>query len=108
MFNEGNFVLSDGMTIFIDNDGADLQISVDINGYKKKPNRYGYDLFTFALASSSASYAKGKGKLYPAGHPYTRYSNQDYCSKTSTDTRNGISCAYEASKNPNYFKELMW
>lgn len=110
-FNEGVFVLQDGMTIFIDQDGTDLALSIDINGYRKKPNRYGYDVFTFPVATRLDLYnevsIKGRGKLLPGGHPFTRY-NQDLCSKTSTSQINGIACAYEAQKNQRYFKELMY
>lgn len=110
-FNEGVFVLNDGMTIFIDQDSTDLALSVDINGYWKKPNRYGYDVFTFPIATKTSNYnsqsIKGRGKVLPGGHPYTRY-NDSLCSKTSSNAINGIACAYQATQNQNYFKELMY
>ncbi|MBR6162705.1 prepilin-type N-terminal cleavage/methylation domain-containing protein [bacterium] len=110
-FDNGNIVLNDGMTFFIDNDNG-LFITVDINGYKKKPNRFGYDLFCFSLAHKIGKYdeitQKGNGKAYPMGHPYTGYTNPVSCSKSGDSEKNGLTCAYEASKNPNYFKELMY
>lgn len=56
-FNDGQFILSDGSMIFIE--GNYTYISVDVKGYKKKPNRLGKDLFTFLLLNN--------GKLLPMG-----------------------------------------
>ncbi len=99
IFSEGNFVVKKGMLFMIDNDSSDLQVSVDINGYKKAPNRWGYDLFTFYLTD--------EGKFVPAGAPNTaRTSKNTYCSKESTNGSNGIACAYWALTDKDYFKNL--
>ena len=92
-------------------------ITVDINGYHHKPNRFGYDLFSFRPTLN--------GKMLPIGDPALINDgingtallwgdrNVD-CSKTSTSNNNGIGCAYWASIDVNpddndksYWKEFL-
>jgi prepilin-type N-terminal cleavage/methylation domain-containing protein len=102
--DDGQIVLADGSIILIENSAvsADLQrvwISVDINGYKKPPNAWGHDLFTFQVTSS--------GKLLPMGAKGTMYTDLSiYCSKDSTSNINGIACTAKAFEDPDYFKNL--
>ena len=42
----------------------------------------------------------------PMGHPETKYPSGTYCSTTSNDSRNGYGCAFLATGNPDYFKNL--
>jgi type II secretory pathway pseudopilin PulG len=85
-FDDGQFVLNDGSLILIENPGSRIYISVDVNGYEKKPNRLGKDLFMFQLMSN--------GDLLPMGTKGTDYysATDDYCSNTSTSNMNGVSC----------------
>ena len=101
LFDEGQFMLSDGMFVLIDNDGfRPIIISIDVNGYNKKPNKWGHDLFTFQILNDS-------GKIVPMGAAGTYYANENlYCSKTSTHNLNGAACAYKAFTDANYFKNL--
>ena len=94
-------LLSDGMFVLIDNDGVrPIIISIDVNGYNKKPNKWGHDLFTFQILNDS-------GKIVPMGAAGTYYANENlYCSKTSTHNLNGAACAYKAFTDANYFKNL--
>jgi prepilin-type N-terminal cleavage/methylation domain-containing protein len=97
--DDGQIILLNGMYVFIENDNEPIFITVDVNGYVKRPNLWGHDLFTFQLMSD--------GKVLPMGAPGTMYTNMNaYCSKTSSDTMNGIACAYKAAMDPNYFKSL--
>lgn len=98
--DDGQFILKDGSIIFIENDGSpSVFISVDVNGYIKKPNKWGHDLFTFQLMKN--------GELLPMGHPKTKYATKDeYCSSTSENQYNGIGCTYYALNEKNYFKNL--
>lgn len=74
-------------------------IIVDVNGYLKNPNRWGYDLFTFQLMND--------GRLLPMGAPGTEYTDKNrYCSTTSTEQFNGIACTYYALTDKSYFKNL--
>ena len=101
--DDGQFVLPDGMNIYIQNENgnedrnANIYISVDVNGAKKRPNKWGHDLFTFQLMSD--------GKLMPMGIEGTDFYEKE-CSRTTASNKNGIGCTYEAINNPSYFKSL--
>lgn len=108
-FDDGQYVLPDGSLMLLEYSqstaSGDLPvsifyISVDVNGFNKRPNRLGVDLFTFQIDS--------KGKLLPMGIEGTKYytQNDSYCSKTSAGNINGISCTYKALTDKDYFKNL--
>ena len=62
------------------------------------PNRWGYDLFFWQLVN---------GEFIPAGATGTSYTDSSvYCSKTSTNNKNGIGCTFLAKSDPQYFKDL--
>ena len=77
-----------------------LVITVDINGYYKKPNQLGVDMFSFRPTKD--------GRVIPLGNPDTEMDSANgsgeftECSMTSADAQNGMGCAYWASidKNP--------
>ncbi len=100
-FDDGMFILSDGKIIFLDKShGDNLLVGVDTNG-KKAPNLLGHDLFLFKL-----NYQTGALVGYDLGMDSIEDENT-YCSKTSNDGLNGLSCSVEALKNPGeYFKNL--
>ncbi len=102
-FDEGQYIMSDSMFIMIENNsagGASILISVDVNGFYKKPNIWGYDVFTFEID-------KTNGKLLPMGAPGTRWTDVDtYCSTTSENRVNGAGCTYKAVSEKDYFKNL--
>ena len=96
--DDGQIVLQDGTNLLFENQhGLDyIWISVDLNGYKNPPNRWGYDLFTFQFKD---------GELVTMGDPKTTYNNLDiYCNLNSTDRLNGIACAQKAKTDTEYFK----
>lgn len=101
--DDGQFVLPDGMNVYIQNEGANkertanIYISIDVNGAKKYPNKWGHDLFTFQLMPD--------GKLMPMGMEGTDFYEKE-CSKTVSSNKNGIGCTYEAINNTSYFKSL--
>ncbi len=100
-FDDGQFLMNNGMLILLENQNRGrLYISVDINGYHQRPNRYGHDLFTFMITKD--------GRLVAGGDPKGDYSNSKsrWCSSSSSDSVNGIACAYYALINKNYFKNL--
>lgn len=94
-FDDGKTFLCDGMTIFIENmaNGNLFLISVDINGFQKKPNRFGHDVFSFEITN--------EGKILPFGG----YSDK-YCKTTETGSRNGLGCTYKALTDKDYFNNL--
>lgn len=105
LMDDGQFITSDGTLFLIENSATStssvlpIYITVDVNGIKKRPNRWGYDLFTFELTNS--------GKLLPMGAEGTHYTDMSkYCSATNTGNTNGIACTYKALTDKNYWKNL--
>lgn len=96
-FDDAQFLLRNGMTIFVE-DAEFLAISVDVNGMYKGPNLWGHDLFTFKVTDN--------GKLIPFGAEGTGYSSGEFCSASSSSKYNGIACAYKALTEKDYFKNL--
>lgn len=99
-FDDGQFVLTDGALILIENNAGNVYVSIDVNGYNKRPNRLGQDLFMFQLDAN--------GKLIPMGAEGTTYynANDAYCSKTSNNSMNGAGCTYKALSDPTFWKSL--
>ena len=99
LIDDGQFVLTDGSLILLENVEGPVYISVDVNGYNKNPNRWGHDLFTFQLTND--------GKILPVGAEGTNYINMDtYCSQSSSHIYNGVACTYKALSDKDYFKNL--
>ena len=59
-------------------------VSVDVNGYGKKPNRLGKDLFMFELSDD--------GDFVPMGDANTTYPEIEYCLSASEKDMNGAGC----------------
>lgn len=100
-FDDGQFVLVDGSLVLLENkSGGQLFISVDVNGYNKRPNRLGQDLFMFEINE--------KGALLPMGAKGTHYysDNDEYCSLGSSNNMNGAGCTYKALNEKDYFNKL--
>lgn len=115
MLDDGAFVLNNGMLIMIENTAyggnvnpEGLLISVDINGKNKNPNMWGYDLFTFELTKDGLlpAGAEGTGQQAVSKNTWGKGKPEDYCDPESDKAYNGITCAYFALKNQDYFKEL--
>lgn len=104
VLDDGQFFLNNGMLIMFNANSANPFISIDINGKLQKPNAWGHDVFTFELQNSEK---EGGYILVPMGTKGTTYPNpEQFCSKTSNSTSNGLTCSYYAMQNNNYFKEL--
>ena len=99
MLDDGQFVLKNGMLVMIENySTGKIFISIDINSITKKPNIWGQDLFTFQLMTD--------GKLLPMAADDPAYEAEDYCSKPSTNTLNGIACTERALTDIHYWDEI--
>lgn len=78
---------------------AAMMLPALVNNQKKKPNRWGHDVFTFQIIQD--------GKLLPIGHPQSDYPEEEgWCSLTSINAYNGVVCTYKALTDKNYFKNL--
>lgn len=89
-------------------------ISVDVNGYYKRPNQLGVDIFSFRPTKD--------GKIIPIGNPQTindqingsavlGNNHSCTCTKKETDSiTNGVCCAYWASIdiNPDDNSKAYW
>ncbi|MBQ8459992.1 type II secretion system protein [bacterium] len=98
--DDGVILLQDGTVLMFDNySGADILISADINGYNDGPNKFGYDVFMFQMVDEV---------LKAMGEKGTNYTNiNSYCNVQSQSGYNGISCAYRAKNESDYFKRIV-
>lgn len=103
-FDDGGFISLDGITFFMEQ-GAQSSytgylVSIDVNGYRKQPNRMGYDFFMFQITK--------EGKVLPMGATGTYWEDEKeaLCSGNSSSNLNGFTCAYYAATDKNYFKNL--
>lgn len=90
-------ILADGASIDFKINSTNINISIDINGPLKRPNRSGYDIFVFFVDKKDA--VRPYGFPNPPGAQNVFY----ICNKTSTETWNGLACGYWAllDKNPD-------
>ncbi len=103
-FDDGQFVLLDGQLVMIENPysntNAPLWIHVDINGKTQKPNRLGYDVFTFVVNAEE--------ELVPMGSPGTVCADLDkFCNIESSADLNGCGCAYQVMQQSDYFNKIV-
>lgn len=90
LFDDGQMIINDGMAIFIQNSQNSeygILITIDVNSIKKRPNKWGHDLFTFRIEE--------KGRLIPSEEPNSTYiygKQKLYCSSKSTRRQNGLAC----------------
>ena len=104
-FDDGQFILQDGMLIMLDNpynnaSNVNLWVSVDINGKRNGPNRLGVDVFTFVMGDNEALLPMGAN-----GTPITNLEN--YCNPKYVNTQSGIACAQKAMSDSDYFKKIL-
>lgn len=106
-FDDGGFIAPDGTIFFIEQgsqvrDTGGFIVSIDVNGYKKRPNKMGYDLFMFQITKD--------GRVLPMGADGTTWGKESdrisKCDKNSKNSDNGYTCAYYALTDTNYFKNL--
>lgn len=71
---------------------------IDVNGWQKRPNKLGHDMFMFQITQN--------GKLLPMGADGTSYPAEEFCSLTSTSDTNGYGCTVNAFTDKDYFKNL--
>ena len=105
LLDDGQIALQNGTLLMFENNTNGVNhdrvyVSVDLNGYNNKPNRWGYDLFTFQFVD---------GELETMGAIGTDYEDTEmYCNKDGSGSVNGIACAQKAKENPQeYFKYVV-
>lgn len=98
-------ILPDGSSIGVWINASVIHFFIDTNGPYRKPNRYGFDIFSFVVDDSSDKIKPRKptrkyteeeleNEQYPelAGYP---------CDKTSAQGANGVGCSWYAINNIN-------
>lgn len=112
MWDDGGVVLNNGMLVAIENPASypyGLLIMVDTNGKNKNPNKLGYDLFAFELTKGGVLLplgAPGTGKRSSALAKWGAGKPDAYCDKKKNHEFNGMTCAYFAATDADYFKKL--
>ena len=93
-----------GSTFYFDyaGEGEDIYakqfVVIDVNGWQKRPNRSGYDLFLFSIGRD--------GKITAGGADTSFYPKSGYCNSSTTFSRNGYGCTINAINEKDYFKKL--
>ncbi len=93
ILDDGILLLNDGTLFLFENPPGStnrVYITVDLNGYYKKPNRFGHDLFTFQLVD---------GQFKAMGQLGTQYTLCNF--KGNDDSR--VGCTNKAISNTDYF-----
>ena len=89
--DDGYIELPNGQLWWFENGSGQQYITIDINGYKKAPNRWGWDLFSFKLEDN---------------HFIGEKDERVNCNNLHNEIYNGRLCTYYAMIDPNYFKKL--
>lgn len=79
-----------------------LIIFADINGFKNRPNRLGYDTFGFQVCPNSTVKPLSGANIAPC---YNGGVGR-YCNFSEDSPYNGLGCTEKALKNEDYFKNL--
>lgn len=95
-FDDGGFITADGMYWVINNDGSEphIMITVDVNGYQKRPNVFGKDVYMFELTTNST--------VIPEGATGTAFPSSSYCNKSATDQYQGLGCTSLVIQGTDY------
>lgn len=100
LLDDGQYISTDGMMYFFENNSevasGYVLIFVDVNGFNKKPNQLGRDLFAFEMVEN--------GRILPMGAEGTKYDETVYCTKTNSATTNGIACTNKALYDASFWK----
>ena len=117
LFDDGGAIDMQKRTFYFEYGASNYKcpiISVDVNGYYKRPNQLGVDIFSFRPTKD--------GKIIPIGNPQTindqingsavlGNNHSCTCTKKETDSiTNGVCCAYWASIdiNPDDNSKAYW
>ena len=99
------YILGDGSSVGVWINSGIIKLWVDTNGPYKKPNRWGFDIFQFALADKTdkvltmkATKEYNEDELEDEVYPWIA---GDPCYKSSTQVANGVGCSWYAMNNIN-------
>lgn len=110
LLDDGYMEVNNGMSIIVEsNNTYNPIIHVDINGLHNKPDRFGYDVFSFVVDVEDRVCPIGSPRCKSLGSYIENtqdFTKSKYCSPSSSDTSNGLSCGYFASVDKDYFKKI--
>jgi len=115
-------LLANGMCMQVNVNGHMINITVDINGAKKRPNALGQDIFYFYIDDNDTLQPKRMSKLYTDeeveelkkgdASGVENWSSQagSPCSAKSKQRGNGLGCAYYAliNQSPDDSTKTFW
>ena len=115
-------LLANGMCMEVTVNGANINITIDINGAGKRPNALGHDIFYFYIDDNDTLQPKKMSKLLTddevedlKGQDYSGVENissqsGNPCSAKSKQRGNGLGCAYYAlvNQNPDDNSKTFW
>ena len=73
-------------------------VVIDVNGWQKRPNKLGHDMFLFSIGRD--------GKITAGGADTSFYPKSGYCNSSTTFSSNGYGCTINAINEKDYFKKL--
>ena len=98
--NVGQFRTKSGALYLLYSYGNEMWIFVDVNGIKKLPNRFGFDIFAFYIGDEDLSL-----KLMGAeGTPFQTMNL--YCNPYTSNKYNGMSCPIKAILDKDFFIDM--
>lgn len=111
MLDDGYMELKNGMSVIIESGTINMVpiIFIDINGTGTKPNRMGHDIFAFVIDNGDRVCPLGSSSCKTRSNYIEKnedFRQSSYCNPSSTNAQNGITCAYFASIDKDYFKKI--
>lgn len=91
-FANGQFITEDGMFYAIDDNSPEVYITVDVNGFKNTPNKFGVDTYMF--------YIDNNGNFRPMGTADSLYTAISHCQRETWST--GWGCMYNVLQDIDY------
>ena len=115
-------LLANGMCMEVNVNGGMINLTIDINGPKKRPNALGQDIFYFYIDDNDTLQPKSMSKLYTDeeveklkesdSSGVENWSSQagNPCSAKSNQRGNGLGCAYYAliNQSPDDGTKTFW
>ena len=93
IMDDDQFITNDGVFYGLNNDSTGDFITVDVNGYYKKPNVFGEDVFMFQIKN---------GVLIPMGRNDSWNPATTFCQRTVASNSQGLGCMYYVMQGIDY------
>lgn len=91
-FSNRQFITKENVFYAIDDNGPEIFITVDVNGYNTQPNTFGVDTFMFFIDNN--------GNFKPMGTVDSDYTAASHCQRANWST--GWGCMYNVLQGADY------